>query len=156
MSWMGSECRHAGRVSECIGHAEMALCRYNKSYCAPKLELIFPRGNNQANTTEKHSLLFFSGSPEALGLSLPPPPPCSTQKPEVPAAGLTGVQGEGSRVESHTHNKSIAVGFGKLMHLIMNFRNCIKLKSMMQQIHQLTVRASDRWPLPSRSKVLNL
>lgn len=151
MSWMGSECRHAGRVSECIGHAEMALCGYNKSYCSPKLELIFPRVSDQANVTEKHSLLFFSGSPEAPALSLPPPLPRSTQKHLLLPHGVQGGKQNGV---THIQQK-YCIGFGKLVYLIKNFKNRIKLKSMMQQIQRLTVWASDRWPLPSRSKVLN-
>lgn len=101
MSWMGSECRHAGRVSECIGHAEMALCGYNKSYCSPKLELIFPRVSDQANVTEKHSLLFFSGSPEAPALSLPPPR--STQKHLLLPHWCAGREAEWS----HTHTTKV-------------------------------------------------
>lgn len=151
MSWMGSECRHAGRVSECIGHAEMALCGYNKSYCSPKLELIFPRVSDQANVTEKHSLLLFSGSPEAPAL---PSHPHSHAQHRSTCCCPTGVQGGKQNGVTHIQQK-YCIGFGKFVYLIKNFKNCIKLKSMMQQIQRLTVWASDRWPLPSRSKVLN-
>lgn len=125
---MGSECRHAGR----------ALCRCNKSYCSPKLELIFPRGNNQAKPQKNTPCSSFLGALKLLRFPSHPHP--HAQHRSQKGLLLASLVCRGREAEwSHTYNKSIAVGFVKLMYLIKNFKNCIKLKSMMQQIRRLTL-----------------